>query len=205
MATVIAWAKQGKREPRPVAMCPFGCQKTTEDAAINLNDRGYCRHLIGWTSNGYEMFVRESHALQGGDESFERLSNPKKPHPVEEGDVVLETRGPDKRVYRQSAEAPFPFGTYAPMGKPLKKPKLVGEDLDEELKKLRAERDAAMAKAATLEEEKEAAEAAAAEWQGLAERQTAPNVPFGVGKGSTPIMGIVAPEGGIEIHGIDDE
>lgn len=41
--------------------CPFGCQGVaSEDAPGDLDERGYCRHLVGFTNDGkkYEPLVR---------------------------------------------------------------------------------------------------------------------------------------------------
>lgn len=68
-------------------LCPFGCDHT------ELDEQGYCRHLVGWTDDGKQMEVRER--LPSG--IGERVLPSRQP--VKKGDKIV-PREMSSRVYR---------------------------------------------------------------------------------------------------------
>jgi hypothetical protein len=165
--------KTGKNNPpRPVARCPFGCQVDVETAAQSLNEAGFCKHCIGFTRDGFTFVLRESHSLKD-EATFERLS--KQTRPVEDTHTVVESVGPDKRVYYVKGEAPYPVGTYEPTGKPIKRPQSDVDEMAVELEKVRKERDRAIQETVRLREEMEAAnEARLQELREMSEQEQEP-------------------------------
>lgn len=116
---VTLWSA-GKVGPRRAGKCPWGCNDVQPDGKDRTDDRGYCRHLIGWTdSDGLVMAIRESRPTQSG-ELAEGQEDAKTKYPVEETDTIVPTTGPNPRVYRRSGQAPYRPGEYNANGQPRK-------------------------------------------------------------------------------------
>lgn len=73
----------------PEMLCPYGCGNKECD------DRGYCRHLIGFTLDGRNMEVLER---WGPDNSY--LRHGKLVEPVLHSDIIVPRETPTSRVYR---------------------------------------------------------------------------------------------------------
>lgn len=85
--------QNGVVKPKPT-LCPFGCK---EDEP-SMTAHGYCRHLIGWTTDGKTFERRER--VVNTDFEFVRGK-----HPVLESDTCVPLSS-GLRVYRKSGRAP---------------------------------------------------------------------------------------------------
>lgn len=79
-----------KRKPN---YCPFGCSLAQHD------ERGYCRHLFGWTNDGESIEARHFHPETNTELATKH--DPEKPeHFRLPGDIIVETNTTSSRVYR---------------------------------------------------------------------------------------------------------
>ena len=103
----MAMLDRAKRNPNEILnLCPCGC------SVQRLDDKGYCRHLIGWTVDGQTVELREK--FGSGHERTGNLLGV-----VEEDDILISgtpfrkdkngnhTPTPTYRVYRKSGKAPI--------------------------------------------------------------------------------------------------
>ena len=109
----LAMLERAKRNPNEVLnLCPCRCQ------VRHLDDKGYCKHLIGWTIDGQTIELRELFGT-----GFERTGNIL--GIVEDDDILVsgtpfrtDKQGnpsptPTQRVYRRTGKAPVrDDGTY---------------------------------------------------------------------------------------------
>jgi hypothetical protein len=88
------------------ARCPFGCINPDEPGDRNDEDldccdeRGYCRHLKGFTNDGRMMEIR---TIMNGRE----YTGSKFVERILKSDRIVKAMGPTSRVYRKHANAPF--------------------------------------------------------------------------------------------------
>lgn len=83
-------ATRGQR-PQTPNLCPFGC------GPADLSPHGYCRHLVGWTTDGQAVELRETVE----ELHYERCGA--KTGRVEAADVVVPMKTVSARVYRPGA------------------------------------------------------------------------------------------------------
>jgi len=150
----------GKQGPTPIPDCPYNCRGEL------LDEHGRCRHLIGYTNDGLTMEVRQSLGNEAmpdlervGHQTGGKGKNTQLTFPVEEGDLVVATRGTSKRVYRRTGAAPYPIGEYTASGK--------------QIEPIPADADQATAEVVRLRRELAAKQQEIADMQALLETQPA--------------------------------
>ena len=89
-------ANRCKPKEKPI-LCPFGCARGSVQA--NINEHGYCRHLVGFSLDKATMEVR---CKIGEREQTGPLTEK-----VLKTDQLVEMATPTFRVYRQDGKAPF--------------------------------------------------------------------------------------------------
>lgn len=86
---------QPKKKPN---LCPFGCAETAHD------ERGYCKHLVGWTLHEQDATGRvkmEARKNIAGTDREKAVHDPTDPRCyVGKGDIVVPMATPTSRVYR---------------------------------------------------------------------------------------------------------
>ena len=74
-------------------LCPFGCGRK------EVNESGYCKHLIGFTDDNHNMELRQPQITKNGDDTgYEKVGTRRAK--VLPTDWIVEMNSPTSRVYR---------------------------------------------------------------------------------------------------------